>query len=939
MRWFPALLLAACATHTVDSPTPAQPEDDCFTALATELSSDAMGGRGIGTEGLALAADAVERAMAAAMGDGGTVQRQSFEVMTGIALGSDNRLAVGDDALRVGEDFTPFGFSSNGSFDGELAFAGYGITAPEHDWDDYAGLDVQGKVVLVLRYEPGEDDPDSVFDGRRPSRFSDLRRKALTARENGAAALIFITPAREDGEPDKLPALRVHGPTSTAGLPVLQVTRDVADRWLGSNNTNLASLVERIENDQAPHSMPLSGSVSGQVDLTPTKETVENIVAIVPGSGALADEAVVVGAHYDHLGMGGEGSLRPGVEAIHNGADDNASGTAAMVCSLPTAQAASGDRRTLIAIAFTAEEVGLAGSAYYVDNALFPLEDTVAMVNLDMVGRVRDNKLRVMGSDSSTVWDALVTDAASATELQPELGGDGYGPSDQTSFYAEGIPVVHLFSGAHDQYHTPEDDIETLNLAGAQQVSTLTSGIVSRLLVLPERPDYIASSAAPIMGADARGFGAYLGTVPDYTAMTSEEGGVLLSDVRQGGPADLAGIRGGDIIVNIDGVGIENLYDMTFVLRDRRPGESVSITVRREGEPVELLATLGSRSQLAESGAHGHHGDTWAPTAGEDASALLDEREVHLADLRQLTFGGENAEAYFSPDGKTLIYQRTPEDGGCDQQYLLDLTTGESTLVSSGDGRTTCGYYTYPEGEGLIWATTRFNDAECPAPPDRSQGYVWPIYDFDLVRSTDDGGSERFLSSDGYDAEATVCFETGRIVFTSTRDGDLELYSANADGSDLVRLTNTPGYDGGAFFTPDCSEIVWRASRPEGEELADYQRLLAQGLVRPSQLEIYRMNADGSGVVQLTDNGAANFGPYPMPDASGFVFSSNVGSNPREFDIFHVGRDGGELEQITFTEQFDGFPMFSPDGKWLVFGSNRGSTDHSTNLFIARWKD
>jgi Tol biopolymer transport system component len=213
---------------------------------------------------------------------------------------------------------------------------------------------------------------------------------------------------------------------------------------------------------------------------------------------------------------------------------------------------------------------------------------------------------------------------------------------------------------------------------------------------------------------------------------------------------------------------------------------------------------------------------------------------------------------------------------------------------------------------------------------------VWPLYDFDLVRTVN-GETERFLSSDGYDAEATVCMTDGRIVFTSDRDGDLELYSANADGSHLTRLTNTPGYDGGAFFTPDCSEIIWRASRPEGDALTDYQRLLETDLVRPSQLEIFRMNADGTNVVQLTDNGAANFGPYPMPDASGVIFASNVGDSPREFDLFHVGRDGGELEQITYTEQFDGFPMFSPNGEWLVFGSNRGGDDGSTNLFIGRW--
>jgi Tol biopolymer transport system component len=931
---YSCVLIAACAGQKSLEPEVIA-TSDCFNSLATALSTDAMQGRGIGTDGLDAASRLVEQALKDAIGGAGTVQRQTFDVMTGVALDSDNALATGTDHA-ITADWSPYGWSSSGAFTGTVVFAGYGISAPDLSYDDYEGVDVSGKIVLAMRFEPGEDDADSPFDGRRPSRYSDLRRKALTAREAGASALVLVTPANEDDEPDKLPALRVDGPTSTAGLPVLHITRATADAWLASDDLTLASLRAQIETTGTPNSRSLGLSAAGTIDLTPTTSSVSNIVAIVPGTGLLADEAVVVGAHYDHLGMGGEGSLRPGETAIHNGADDNASGTAAMVCSVPEALAVDGDRRTLIAIGFTAEEIGLGGSAYYVDNALFPLENTVAMVNLDMVGRVRDGHIRVLGSDTSVVWDDIVTAAAEPAGLIPDLGGDGYGPSDQTSFYAKGMPVLHLFTGAHDEYHTPDDDIELLNLEGGAQVTALTAGILSRTLTLDSRPDYIASTNTPIMAGDARGFGAYLGTVPDYTTMAAEDGGVLLSDVRGGGPADLAGLRGGDVIIDIGGVGIENLYDMTYVLRDRRPGDSVGITVVRDGENVEFLATLGRRGETSESGNSPHGTAEWTPAAGTDASALLDAKETHLADLRQLTFGGENAEAYWSPDGQSLIYQATPAEGGCDQQFVMDLNTGEKTLVSSGEGRTTCGYYTYPEGNELLWATTRFDSTECPAPPDRSQGYVWPLYDFDLVRTVN-GETERFLSSDGYDAEATVCMTDGRIVFTSDRDGDLELYSANADGSHLTRLTNTPGYDGGAFFTPDCSEIIWRASRPEGDALTDYQRLLETDLVRPSQLEIFRMNADGTNVVQLTDNGAANFGPYPMPDASGVIFASNVGDSPREFDLFHVGRDGGELEQITYTEQFDGFPMFSPNGEWLVFGSNRGGDDGSTNLFIGRW--
>jgi Tol biopolymer transport system component len=421
--------------------------------------------------------------------------------------------------------------------------------------------------------------------------------------------------------------------------------------------------------------------------------------------------------------------------------------------------------------------------------------------------------------------------------------------------------------------------------------------------------------------------------------MGSREGGVLLAGARAGGPADRAGVQKGDIIVEMAGVEIQNLYDMTFVLREHRPGETISLTVLRGEERVPLKATLGRRGAAPAGGAHEYEEeDAWAPRAGTDATHLLDEREKHLADLRQLTFDGENAEAYFSPDGRSLVFQRTPPDGGCDQQYLLNLDSGEMTRLSSGRGRTTCGYYAYPDGERLIYATTERTDPACPPPPDRSKGYVWGLYDFDLVWQDGPGAAtERFASVEGaYDAEATVCMRDGRVLFTSDRDGDLELYVVNADESGLRRLTHTPGYDGGAFFTPDCSGIVFRASRSSGPELADYRSLLGQGLVRPSALEIYWMDADGGSVRRLTDNGAANFAPYPAPDGESVLFSSNLGSSPREFDLHRVGRAGGETEQITYTEGFDGFPMFSPDGRWLVFASNRAG-GHQTNIFVARW--
>jgi Tol biopolymer transport system component len=335
-----------------------------------------------------------------------------------------------------------------------------------------------------------------------------------------------------------------------------------------------------------------------------------------------------------------------------------------------------------------------------------------------------------------------------------------------------------------------------------------------------------------------------------------------------------------------------------------------------------LVATLGGCAGA------GHVGSTDLTLPGES----------HLADVRQLTFGGQNAEAYWSWDDRSLILQVTPAEGGCDRIHILDVKSGKLTQVTHA-GRQTCAYF-LPGDKRILYASTHELSPDCPPEPDRSQGYVWPLYEYDIFTADRDGGGLRNIThSPGYDAEATVAPD-GRIVFTSARSGDLELWTMNAEGGELRQLTHTVGYDGGAFFSPDGSKLVWRASRPQGEEARAYLDLLGQGLVRPTQLELWVADADGGNAYQLTNNGKANFAPYFAPDRTSVLFASNLlDPKGRSFEIFRVGLDGSGPERITHDPSgFNSFPMFSRDGRRIAFSSNRnGSVPHETNVFVADW--
>ncbi|MDX6498152.1 MAG: hypothetical protein QOG23_1412 [Blastocatellia bacterium] len=346
-----------------------------------------------------------------------------------------------------------------------------------------------------------------------------------------------------------------------------------------------------------------------------------------------------------------------------------------------------------------------------------------------------------------------------------------------------------------------------------------------------------------------------------------------------------------------------------------------------------LLVTPPSRSRYC-------HDVIDRNSASTQTSDLALPQEKHLRNIRQLTFGGENAEAYFSADGRKLIFQSTRSGSECDQIYTMNVDGSGVHLVSTGDGRTTCSYF-FPGDKRILYSSTHLGSKRCPPRPDFSKGYVWAVYDtFDIFTARPDGSDLRQLTkTPGYDAETTIS-RTGKLAFTSNRDGDLDIYTMDANGGNVKRLTNELGYDGGPFWSYDGKQIVYRAHHPQTEkDKADYIALLKQNLIRPTTLEIMLMNADGSNKRQITHLNKASFAPYFFPDGKRIIFASNYADpKGRDFDLYMIKTDGTGLERLTFNDTFDGFPMFSPNGKKLVFASNRnGKAQGETNIFIADW--
>ncbi len=548
---------------------------DRFLADVRWLADDRREGRGIGTEGLDQSASWLEGRFRelglAPAGENGFRQRMDVPVAVrvdekGTALAVNGRPIPAD-------QFRPAPFSASAAVEGDVVAAGYGIVGLGRD--DYAGIEVRGKIALVRRFVPAGapfDDPDA------ERRWGDVRGKAWAARERGALALLVADlpePAPGDADPREeapLPELRVDA-RGDAGLPVVFVRRGVA-RDLLARGGRVAGRV-RLETDTHP-----AWNIVGRIAAAPADR--------LPG-------AVVAGAHYDHLGYGGRASLAPDERAAHNGADDNASGVAALLEAARLAGERRGElRRDLFFVAFSGEEAGILGSTAFTRRPPggLAIGDVAAMINMDMVGRLRRNRVAVLGSDSAAEWQEMVPPACARLGLGCDLGGDGYGPSDQTPFYAAGVPVLHLFTGTHEDYHKPSDDPEKINAAGGARVGALAAELAIAAAGRAERLTYVTAAAPPPSG-DARSYGASLGTVPDYAGPADGRPGVLLAGVRPGGPAEQAGMRRGDLLVELAGRAVRDIHDLMFALRAAKPGESAVAVVERDGQRVELAVVFG----------------------------------------------------------------------------------------------------------------------------------------------------------------------------------------------------------------------------------------------------------------------------------------------------------------------------------------------------------
>ncbi len=595
--------LLRLSAWAIDTPGPNSSPAESLRAHVRYLASDELTGRGVDTPGIKLARDYIAREFAryglTPAGDNDSYF-QNFDVVTGVSVKQPTSMILANEQpLALNDQWTPLGLSASGKAEGEIVFAGYGITVKDYAYDDYAGIDVKGKIVLVLRYEPVAKNANSPFKkAPRYSTYATLRAKVNNARDHGAAAMILVDLNRTAETGNELLSTRASGTGSRNGIIAVQIKRAIAEKWLSAQGLSLTALKEKIDREEQPASVPIAGAkLALEVNIEEIRTTTANVVGMIPGADPLLrNEAVVIGAHYDHLGYGYFGNRDSSTEGqIHHGADDNASGTAVLMqVAERLAKSNTKPARTVIFAAFSGEELGLWGSRHYVNYPPIRLSATKAMLNLDMVGRLRDNQLTVFGTRSAAELSGFITKAAQSLGLTVRES-DGVGRSDHMSFYNKKIPAVHFFTGSHADYHRPGDTWEKINTEGMAKIVDVVLASAEKVANTTAPLNFVSLPALRLAEdtAEERGSGAYLGSIPD---MGDSEAGVRLAGVSVGSPAALAGLRAGDVIVRFAGQKVASLEDLDDQLNDKKPGDEVEIVVLRGTQSLSLKALLRSRS-------------------------------------------------------------------------------------------------------------------------------------------------------------------------------------------------------------------------------------------------------------------------------------------------------------------------------------------------------
>jgi aminopeptidase YwaD len=534
---------------------------------------------------------------------------QPFQVTSSAKLGKSSRfeISAGADSqdLQLEKEFIPLNFSSNGRVSGGVVFAGYGITAPEYGYDDYAGLDVKGKIVIVLAHEPQEFDEKSVFGGKSYTDHSQYYSKAANARAHGAKAVVAVKDRlnhKQDKE-DLEPFGRANGPAD-AGIPVVEVRDDVVQQWLQASGKDLQQLEAAIDGDLKPRSFVLkSVEIRAYIELERAVKTVHNVVGYLPGQ---TDEYVIIGAHYDHLGLGEQFSMAPSMAGtVHPGADDNASGTAGVLelAHYFAAQyAAKKPKRGVLFMTFAGEELGLLGSGYYANHPELPLGRAVAMINLDMIGRPREGKYFIGGAGTGSTLRPTLDAIIPQYQLKIDYSDNGgYGSSDHTSFTTKQVPVLFFFSGLHSDYHKPGDTWDKIDTASSVQVLQLIADVAAHLESDATRPQFVrvlpkadphSGTVSAVSSGSGGGYGPNFGSIPDFSEPPK---GVRFADVKEGSPAALAGLKAGDILITFGDKDIGNLYDFTYALRAHKPGDEVPVEVLRGDQKLAVKVKLTER--------------------------------------------------------------------------------------------------------------------------------------------------------------------------------------------------------------------------------------------------------------------------------------------------------------------------------------------------------